>query len=675
MTKKRELRAEHRPIRSSAPEPKASKTPKGAKPPGRKRSVQTSRRGGGWLSRLFHWLAVAAVWAGIAVGLLIAWYATDLPDVTQAMEATRRPTVTLLAADGSEVLTIGDLYGAPLRLSEMPAALPQAVMATEDRRFNDHFGLDVIGLARAAFTNLRAGRVVQGGSTITQQVAKNLFLNPEKTLKRKVQELLLAVWLEHKFTKDQIFTLYLNRVYLGAGTYGVEAAAQRYFGRSARQIGLYESALLAGLLKAPSRYNPQSDPEAADKRTRQVLANMVAAGYITDPQAEAAAKSRAPAAIAARAGNRVGRHFADWVLDQLSDYLSQGDQDLKVYTTLNPAMQAAAERAVDTVLDEVGDRDRISQAAFVALAPDGAVRALVGGRDLRQSGFNRATQAQRQPGSSFKPFVYLAGLEAGFTPDTPVVDRPVTVQKWSPENFDGKFRGEIPLRDAVAESVNTVAVQVSEKVGRRTVVETAQRLGITSPLQATPAVALGASEVNLLELTAAYGAFGNGGRGVWPYAIREIRDAKDRVLYRRSGGGPGQVIAAGPLAGMHELLSGVLSRGTGKRASLGTRPAAGKTGTSTDFRDAWFVGYTADLTAGVWVGNDDGTPMRGVTGGSAPARIWKAFMVPAHEGLPIRPLPGGQMMVSAAPAASSWQPSLSMGGTTQDVPFNKAILE
>jgi penicillin-binding protein 1A len=673
MTKKRELKAEHRASRPSA---QAPGDPKAGKPSGRKRSVRASRPSGGWTSRLFHWLAAAAVWAGIAVGLLVAWYATDLPDVTQAMEATRRPTVTLLGDDGSEILTVGDLYGQPLRLSEMAPSLPAAVLATEDRRFNDHFGLDLIGLARAAVTNLRAGRVVQGGSTITQQVAKNLFLTPERTLKRKVQELLLAVWLERKFTKDQILTLYLNRVYLGAGTYGVEAAAQRYFGRSAREIGLYESALLAGLLKAPSRYNPHSDPEAADRRTRQVLANMVAAGHITEDQADAAAKGRAPAAIAARAGNRVGRHFADWVLDQLSDYLSQGDQDLKVHTTLNPAMQAAAEKAVDTVLDEVGERDRIGQAAFVALAPDGAVRALVGGRDMRQSGFNRATQAQRQPGSAFKPFVYLTALEAGFTPDTPVVDRPVTIQKWSPENFDGKFRGEIPLRDAVAESVNTVAVQVSEKVGRKAVAETALRLGITSPLQATPAVALGASEVNLLELTAGYAVLGNGGRGVWPHAIREIRDARERVLYRRSGGGSGQLVSPGTLAGMHELLSGVIERGTGRRASLGARPAAGKTGTSTDFRDAWFVGYTADLTAGVWVGNDDGKPMRGVTGGSAPARIWKAFMVPAHAGLPIRPLPGGQLVASAsAPSSGPWRPPEAAGTPASDIPFNKAILE
>ncbi|MEO5336231.1 MAG: PBP1A family penicillin-binding protein [Magnetospirillum sp. WYHS-4] len=644
MTHKRPLRAESRPHKASAPEPK---------PPGRKRAVRTSRLAGDWLRRLFQWAAVAAVWAAIAVGILVAWFATDLPDVEQAVAASRRPTVALIAADGSEILTVGDLYGAPLRLSEMSPSLPAAVLATEDRRFQSHFGLDPIGLARAAVSNLRAGRVVQGGSTISQQVAKNLFLSPEKTLKRKVQELLLAIWLERKFTKDQILTLYLNRVYLGAGTYGVEAAAQRYFGRSARQLGLYESALIAGLLKAPSRYNPQANPEASHQRTLQVLANMVAAEVISGSQAAEAGKSRAVAQAAARATGRVGRHFADWVLEQVADYIAQGDEDLKVFTTLNPRMQIHAERAVDAVLDEVGERDRISQAALVAVAPDGAVRAMVGGRELQQSGFNRATQAQRQPGSSFKPFVYLTALEQGYTPETRVTDRPVSIKGWSPANFDGKFRGEIALREAVAESVNTVAVQVSEAVGSKRVAETAQRLGVTSPLLAAPALALGASEVNLLELTSAYGAFGNGGRGIWPYAIVEIRNARDRVLYRRSGGGPGQVIRPEAVAALNELLSGVIAQGTGKRASLGARPAAGKTGTSSDFRDAWFVGYTADLTAGVWVGNDDGGAMRGVTGGSAPARIWKSFMAGAHEGLAVRGLPGG---TSNTPPSAAWTP-------------------
>lgn len=647
MPTKRPLKADHRPHQASAP------------PPRKRRFSGAAARS--WGRRLFTWAAAAAVWVGTAVVILVAWYATDLPDVDQAMSATRRPTVTLLAADGSEILAIGDLYGQPVRLSELPPALPAAVLATEDRRFHSHFGLDLIGLARAAVANLMAGRVVQGGSTLTQQVAKNLFLTPEKTLKRKVQELLLAVWLERKFTKDQILTLYLNRVYLGAGTYGVEAAAQRYFGRPARQLGVYESALLAGLLKAPSRYNPESSPAKAHQRTLQVLANMVAAGYLAEEQAEAAGKGQAAIQVAARTGGVVGRQFADWVLEQVSDYIAVGDQDIKVLTTLDLHRQALAEKAVDSVLDEVGERDRISQAALVALAPDGAVRAMVGGRDTRHGGFNRATQALRQPGSSFKPFVYLAALENGFTPDTPVIDQPlhlkVNAKTWSPANFDGKFRGEIPLREAVAESVNTIAVQVSERIGRGKVVEAAHRLGITSPLQATPAVALGASEVTPLELVGGYATFANGGRGVWPHAILEIRDAKDRVLYRRAGAGPGQVVAAGPLAGIHELLSGVIAHGTGKRAALG-RPAAGKTGTSSDFRDAWFLGYTADLVAGVWVGNDDNSPMRKVTGGSTPARIWKAFMAPAHQGLPPRPLPGGETMPErpeASVPAEGWK--------------------
>ena len=578
-----------------------------------------------------------AVWGIVGLGAMVAWYAYDLPDVDRALAASRRPTVTIVAADGSVLAKLGDLYGTPVRLEDLPPALPQAVLATEDRRFYSHFGLDVIGLARAAFANLRAGAIVQGGSTITQQVAKNLFLTPRRTLKRKIQELLLALWLEHRFAKTQILTVYLNRVYLGAGAFGVEAAARRYFAKSARHVSTYEAAMLAGLLKAPSRDNPFANPRRAAKRTAQVLANMVAAGYLSPARARAA-KAR-KVRLAGSGKGRMGRHFADWVVEQVASYVSPGDRDITVTTTLDARLQRLAEARIGTLLGGAGRAAGVSQAALVAMAPDGAVRAMVGGRDYGLSQFNRATQALRQPGSAFKPFVFLAGLEAGLVPESPFTDAPVAVGDWRPRNFGGGYRGRVTLGQALAQSINTVAVKVAERVGRDRVVDVARRLGLTARLKPTPSLALGAAEVSLIELTAAYAPFANGGIGIWAYGIEAIRDTGGRVLYARAGSGPGRVVKRGHVAAMNAMLSDAITSGTGRAARL-SRPVAGKTGTSQNFRDAWFVGYSAHLVTGVWMGNDDGRPMRNVTGGGLPARLWKDFMSAAHERVPARPLPG-----------------------------------
>jgi penicillin-binding protein 1A len=605
---------------------------------GRRRS---GGRIGGWIGGLFKWMATAVVWAGVAGLVLVAIYGYDLPDVGQALAVSRRPSVTLLAADGTEFASIGDLYAQPVEVRELPPHLPRAVLATEDRRFYDHFGLDLIGLARATAANLRAGRVVQGGSTVTQQVAKNLFLTPERTLKRKVQELLLALWLERRFSKDQILALYLNRVYLGAGTYGVEAAAQRYFGKSARQLGLYESAVLAGLLKAPTRYSPARDPDRTAARTRQVLANMVDAGFISEAEAVAARRQeRRLQAVAAR-HPRLARHFADWVLEQVSSFVGPTDRDLVVATTLDVRLQRAVEARVRAFLDGPGGKAGVGEAAVVAMTPEGAVRAMVGGRDYGESQFNRATQALRQPGSAFKPVVYLAGLEAGLKPDDRFFDGPVSIGAWSPRNFTGKHLGDVTLRQALAESINTVAVQLAERIGRRRVIDAARRLGLTSEMEAVPSLALGSEEVSLTELTAVYAALAAGGVAAWPHGIVEIREAEGRVLYRRQG--KGQVRAADPdaVATLTDMMSEVLASGTGKAARL-DRPAAGKTGTSQDFRDAWFVGFTADLVCGVWMGNDDGAPMRQVTGGGLPAQLWREIMLAGHEGVPARPFGAGR---------------------------------
>ncbi len=599
----------------------------------------------GWLARA---LAIVAVWTAVAAAGLAAWYATDLPDVDRAVSATRRPSVTILAADGAPVASFGDLYGRPLTAERLPRHLVNAVLATEDRRFREHHGLDVRGLARALWANLRAGAVVQGGSTITQQVAKNLFLSPERTLKRKVQELLLALWLERKFTKDQILAIYLNRVYFGARAFGVDAAAERYFGLRAEEIDLAQAAMLAGLLKAPSRYNPRNDPALAARRAAVVLDAMVAWGAIAPGEATEA-KRGAKIGVRPLSVSRRGRHFADWVFEQASNYVSPGDRDLVVVTTLDAGLQDIAETSVANAMDAEGAEHGADQAAIVALAPDGAVRAMVGGRDYRESQYNRATQALRQPGSAFKPIVYLAALAAGMEPETVVVDEPIVVEGWSPRNFDGRHVGPTTLRSALARSINTVAVRVAERAGRERIIETARRLGITAPMAPSPSLALGSFEVSVIELTTAYASFAAAGMGVWPYGITEIRDGQGHVLYRRAGSGPGRIMSAENAARMNAMLAGAVREGTGRAARL-SRPSAGKTGTSQDHRDAWFVGYTGHLVAGVWVGNDSGAPMRGVTGGGLPARLWRDFMTRAHEGLVPKPIFGVDIAIVAPPA-------------------------
>ena len=601
------------------------KTPR--RPAGRRRRSPL-----GWLLR---WLLTLLIWGFVAILAMVAYYAYDLPDVSNLAALTRRPSVTLVGADGQPFATFGDLYYDAVPLKEMPPYLPKAVLATEDRRFYEHFGIDPLGILRALVENIRSGQIRQGGSTITQQLAKNLFLTPERTVRRKVQEILLAVWLEHKFSKDQILTIYLNRVYLGAGAFGVEAAAHKYFGRSAREISLYQAAVLAGLLKAPSRFNPAANPDLTADRASQVLQSMVDAGFLTPERAAAAGKAREelkPAAVAAWRG----RYFADWAVDQVRDLLGYVDRDLVVVTTFDPRLQRIAEGVVAASLDKEGAKLEVSQGAVVALAPDGAVRALVGGRDYRASQFDRAVQALRQPGSAFKPFVYLAGLEAGYEPDSVFNDAPIAIGNWHPNNYDDKYYGRVPLHEALARSLNSVAAQLAEKAGVQHVVEAAHRLGITSELRPDLSLALGTSEVSLLEITAAYGGFANGGKGVWPYGVVEVHDRDGHVLYRRTGSGPGAVMTQREAATMVQMLSEVLAYGTGKGAALG-RPAAGKTGTTQDYRDAWFIGFTPDLIAGVWVGNDDGTPMKKVTGGRLPAHMWHDFMVaaladtPAHE--------------------------------------------
>ncbi|MBV9522106.1 MAG: transglycosylase domain-containing protein, partial [Alphaproteobacteria bacterium] len=488
-----------------------------------------------------------------------------------------------------------------------------------------------------------------------------------RTWHRKVQEMLLALWLEHKFTKDQLLEIYLNRVYLGAGTYGVDAAAHRYFDKSARQLTLYESAVIAGLLKAPTRFSPAQNRERAASRAEQVLANMVDAGMIRQEDAAAAAQQSTQLATVTSTHSG-SRYFADWIVEQLADYGGIENQDVTVKTTFDPHVQAAAEAAIAETLKRDGAKAEASQAALVAMAHDGAIRALVGGRDYGGSQFNRATQALRQPGSAFKAFVYLAGLEAGLTPGDHMVDGPITIGKWQPHNYTQRYQGTMTLADAFAQSINTIAVQVEMRAGIARVVEAAHRLGISSELTNDASLALGTSEVSLMELTSAYAAFASGGIGAWPYGIEQITGRGGKILFARTGSGPGRVIAPEIASEMTQLMSGVLvGRGSGHAAAL-DRPAAGKTGTTSDYRDALFIGFTADLVAGVWFGNDDNAPMNKVTGGGLPAQTWHDFMTEAEQGMPARPLPG--TLVPARPAAPlvarapSWLERLFGGGAS-----------
>jgi penicillin-binding protein 1A len=577
-----------------------------------------------------------SLWTAILGGGVLGYFAVTLPDTGELNRSQRRPSVTILAADGSLLSTYGDLFGQPLTLQEMSRYLPEAVIATEDRRFYSHFGIDPIGLVRAAIADLAAGHFVEGGSTITQQLAKNLFLTPERSLSRKIRETLLALWLEHRFTKNQILEIYLNRVYLGAGTFGVDAAAHRYFDKSARRLDLYESALIAGLLKAPTRFNPTRDRDKAAARTAQVLANMVEAEFITENEATVAGKEGTSLGAArARPGSR---YFADWVAEQLSEFAGNGSRDLTVVTTLDPRLQAEAEAAIAGTIARSGARAAVSQGALVAMSPDGAVRAMVGGRDYDASQFNRATEAQRQPGSAFKPFVYLAGLEAGLRPSDHFVDGPIQIGNWRPRDYAGRYQGDMTMAEALAQSINTISVQVALRAGIDNILAVAHRLGIASPLTRDASIALGTDEVNLLELVSAYAPFANGGFGVWPHGIAEIRDSGGKVLFRRVGSGISRVVSPESEGMMNEMLSGAIDHGTGRSAAL-PRPAAGKTGTTQDYRDAWFVGYTAELVTGVWLGNDDDSPMNHVTGGSLPAQAWRRFMLAATRPMPIKALP------------------------------------
>jgi penicillin-binding protein 1A len=637
------LRPEDRPSGDSRPK---SQKPRSAAPArARRKSSGRKKRGGGngggitgLLRRGAYWGMVACLWAVIGGIGLVAWVGAHLPPI-QSLEIPKRPpSIQILGTDGHVLITRGDMGGAAVPLAQMPLYLPQAIVAIEDRRFYLHPGVDPLGILRAAVANVLHRGVSQGGSTLTQQLAKNLFLTQERTMSRKVQELVLALWLEHKHSKKEILELYLNRVYFGAGAYGVEAASQRYFGKSARQISLAEAAMLAGLVKSPSRLAPTRNLDRAQKRAQVVLAAMADAKFIT-PAAEKTAMAN-PARAVNPGGAGSVNYAADWIMDVLDDLIGRVEEDITVRTTIDPKLQTVAEKALVDELNEKGQRFNVGQGAIVTMTPEGAVRALVGGRDYAASQFNRAVAAKRQPGSAFKPFVYLTALERGLTPDTIREDKPIAIKGWKPENYGHEYHGAVTLTQALAMSLNTVSVRLTMEFGPANVAKTAYRLGITSKLEPNASLALGTSEVSVLELVGAYAPFANGGMSITPHVIDSVRAANGKSLYQRNAESPGRIIDPHYVSMMNLMMMETLLTGTAKKAALDGWPAAGKTGTSQDFRDAWFVGYTSQYVTGVWLGNDDGTSTKKMTGGGLPVDVWSRVMKQAHQGVAVVGLPG-----------------------------------
>ena len=533
-----------------------------------------------------------------------------LPDIDQAVARTRQPSTTITAENGNEVKTFGSVYSEVIRLNELPSYVPDAIISTEDRRFYAHFGFDIVAFTRAMLTNIFMGRYAQGGSTITQQVAKNLFLTSQKNIKRKTQELLLAFWLEHKFSKEQILTLYLNRVYLGAGTYGIEAASQKYFQKSSRDMNLLEAAIIAGMLKAPSRYNPIASAERAKARAKVVLQNMVNNDALTERQMKYALTL--PVGEDKSYKVQGADYFADWVYREVNDYIGERGNDIYVYTTLDQKIQENAEKILREAVLAAKNRN-VSEGAVVVLNKSGEVKAMVGGIDYRKSQFNRAVTALRQPGSAFKPFVYLTALQNGWKREDRIDDVPLSIGKWKPENYDKKYYGSVTLDEALMKSLNLATVNLSESLSRKDIIRTAKKMGISTPVENTPSLALGTFEVKVIDMAAAYSAIANGGYATWPHAIKEVYTRDGYQLYQREVDTENRILDAGAVKDLTKMLEKVISQGTGRRAKI-PGFAAGKTGTTQDYRDAWFVGFTDEYVIAVWVGNDDNSPMKGVTG-------------------------------------------------------------
>jgi penicillin-binding protein 1A len=601
---------------------------------GRKRTPPPSQKGKGPRSGWRLWLGRIAIWGGAVAALLLLALATSvyfaarsMPGYSTLMNSQVGQTIVVRARDGSEIVSLGPSYGQWLDAEEIPQVMKDAMVAVEDRRFYSHIGVDPLGLARAIWVSLRSESSVRATSTITQQLARNVFLNSNRTLDRKLREAVLAMALEAKFSKEQILELYLNKVYFGGGAYGVDSASRKFFSHSARQMSIGEAAIIAGMVKAPSRYSPTADVEAAVGRGNVVLDQMRRYGAIGAAEAEAVDVSAVK--LRPEAGQDSARYFTDWALPQLDVLLNtDSTEPIEVWTTLDPQLQRAAASSIRA------NAPAGTQGALVSLDRDGAILALVGGTDYVKSSYNRATEAVRQPGSAWKLFVYLAALEAGYMPDDTVTDGPVRFGDWSPRNSSGRYAGKVDLRTAFAYSINTVAAQLGNEVGFGTVASMARRFGITTPISTYPSMVLGSSEVRVIDLTRAFASVAAGGRSVEPYGITKVLDSNDEVLYSRPPSGSQQLVPDYVAAGMTDLLQTAVSTGTGRAAQIG-RPVAGKTGTTSSNKDGWFIGFSSGVTTGVWMGRDDAKAVSGLQGGTAPARAFAAFMRTAVAKRPV----------------------------------------
>lgn len=584
----------------------------------------------------------------LLVGLVVmlafaqpAFKATEASD----WKTTADFSVTFLDRYGNEIGKRGILLNDKIPLEELPDHLIKATLATEDRRFFTHFGIDVVGTMRAMAANVKARRVVQGGSSITQQLAKNLFLSNERTLERKIKEAYLALWLEARLSKQEILKLYLDRAYMGAGTFGVAAASEFYFGKDVREINLAEAAVLAGLYKAPSAIAPHKNLPAARARANEVLTNMVEAGFMTEGQVIAARRN--PAVAVDRSKEDAPDHYLDWAFQNVQDLAKQfpelgEDRIVTVRTTLDPNLQKQASNSVESILRQYGDRYGVEEAALAAVSTTGAVRAMVGGRDYDSSQFNRAADALRQPGSAFKPFVYMAAFMNGYSPDSVVPDAPISIGGWSPRNYSRGYSGAVTLKTALTRSINTIPVRLAQNIGRDKIANTAYMMGIQHELKITRAMPLGVSEVTVMDMASSYATLATGGLKVQPYAVEEMRNSDGDIIYNheRDAPRPLRVLPFDKVAELNDVLVNVVERGTGRRARLEGITAAGKTGTTQAYRDAWFVGYTGNMSTAVWFGNDDFSSTRRMTGGSLPAMTWGSFMGYAHKDVTLKPMPG-----------------------------------
>jgi penicillin-binding protein 1A len=638
----------------------------------------------GWRRLLTELVSEAATLgtAGIVLMLALAVPAFRMTSDDDWLKKSEL-AVTFLDRYGNEVGSRGVRHNDSIPLDEFPDNLIKAVLATEDRRFYDHFGIDIGGTIRAFVTNARAGGVVQGGSSLTQQLAKNLFLSNERTLDRKIKEAFLAMWLETHLTKNEILKLYLDRAYMGGGAFGVDAAAQYYFNKSARDVDLAEAAMLAGLFKAPTKFSPNVNLPAARARANVVLDNLVDTGMMTEGQVFGA--RRHPATPVDRRDDHAPNYYLDWAFDQMKQLVdtfpkSMTERVFVVRTALDTNLQKAADAAVENSLRQYGEEYHAHQAAAVLMDTDGSVRAMVGGRDYGASQFNRATDAMRQPGSSFKPYVYATALEHGFKPSSIVVDAPICIGNWCPHNYGNGYAGAMTLITALTHSINTIAVRLSiavgdgnAKVGRARIIQTARAMGITTPLPDTPSLPIGADAVTLIEHTGAYATFPNLGKAVKPHAILEVRTGDGKVVWRydRDGPKPRQVLPPKVAQDMITMMNSVVENGTARRARLDGIAAAGKTGTTNAYRDAWFMGYTGNFVCGVWFGNDDYTSTNRMTGGALPAMTWHSIMEYAHQGIELKPLPGIPVPARQLPAEAQ---AKAKPGTEQPPPPRPTML-